>query len=177
LPALDAASRAAQAAAMIQTLTATPMRLLRNADVYAPAALGRRRDLLLGGGKVLWLGEVDPGDCRHRLGCRQPSIWTVARLVPDFIDGHVHVTGGGGEAGFATRVPPLPLSRTRRQGRHHGGRPARHRRRHPRHARTGRHRLRPARGRPVGLGLLRRLSPAAGHADRQRAQRHRLHRP
>jgi hypothetical protein len=57
LPALDAASRAAQAAAMIQTLTATPMRLLRNADVYAPEALGRRH-LLLGGGKVLWMGEV-----------------------------------------------------------------------------------------------------------------------
>src|SRR4030095_12064969 len=25
--------------------------------------------------------------------------------------GHVHVTGGGGEAGFRTRVPPVPLSR------------------------------------------------------------------
>ena len=93
---------------MIQTLTATPMRLLRNADVYAPEALGRRH-LLLGGGKVLWMGEVDPA---------LPASLDVdaidldgARLVPGFIDGHVHVSGGGGEAGFATRVPAPLLSR------------------------------------------------------------------
>ena len=34
-----------------------------------------------------------------------------ARTIPGLIDGHVHVTGGGGEAGFRTRVPPVPLSR------------------------------------------------------------------
>src|SRR5262245_66350881 len=33
------------------------------------------------------------------------------RLIPGLIDGHVHVTGGGGEAGFRTRVPTVPLSR------------------------------------------------------------------
>ena len=33
------------------------------------------------------------------------------RTMPGLIDGHVHVTGGGGEAGFRTRVPPVPLSR------------------------------------------------------------------
>ena len=93
---------------MIQTLTATPMRLLRNADVYAPEALGRRH-LLLGGGKVLWMDEVDPA---------LPASLDVdaidldgARLVPGFIDGHVHVSGGGGEAGFATRGPAPLLSR------------------------------------------------------------------
>lgn len=32
-------------------------------------------------------------------------------VIPGFIDGHTHMTGGGGEAGFATRVPPVPLSR------------------------------------------------------------------
>jgi beta-aspartyl-dipeptidase (metallo-type) len=34
-----------------------------------------------------------------------------ATLIPGFIDGHTHLTGGGGEAGFSTRVPPVPLSR------------------------------------------------------------------
>jgi beta-aspartyl-dipeptidase (metallo-type) len=29
------------------------------------------------------------------------------RVIPGLIDGHVHVTGGGGEAGFASRVPPM----------------------------------------------------------------------
>ena len=33
------------------------------------------------------------------------------RLIPGLIDGHVHVTGGGGEAGFKTRVPAVPLTR------------------------------------------------------------------
>ena len=89
-------------------MTKTPMLLLRNADVYAPEALGHRH-LLVGGGKVLWMGDVEPA---------LPASLAVetldldgARLVPGFIDGHVHVSGGGGEAGFATRVPAPLLSR------------------------------------------------------------------
>jgi len=33
-----------------------------------------------------------------------------ARVIPGLIDCHVHFTGGGGEAGPATRVPPVQLS-------------------------------------------------------------------
>src|SRR5690606_29708930 len=33
------------------------------------------------------------------------------RVIPGLIDGHVHLTGGGGEAGYETRVPPVPLTR------------------------------------------------------------------
>ena len=32
------------------------------------------------------------------------------RVIPGLIDGHVHVTGGGGEAGFASRVPAVTAS-------------------------------------------------------------------
>lgn len=32
------------------------------------------------------------------------------RVIPGLIDGHVHLTGGGGEAGPETRVPPLQLT-------------------------------------------------------------------
>ena len=60
----------------------TPMLLLRHADVYAPEALGIETIDLAG-----------------------------ARLIPGFIDGHVHVSGGGGEAGYASRVPAPLLSR------------------------------------------------------------------
>ena len=84
------------------------MLLLRDAEVYAPAHLGRQH-LLLGGGRILWMGPDAP---------TLPAEWPIetipldgARLIPGLIDAHVHVTGGGGEAGFATRVPPLPLSR------------------------------------------------------------------
>ncbi len=85
-----------------------PLVLLRDADVFAPEPLGRRQ-LLVGGGRVLWIGGMDevapsglPMDVVD-LGGR--------RLVPGLIDGHVHITGGGGESGFASRVPALPLSR------------------------------------------------------------------
>lgn len=86
--------------------TAVPT-LLRNADVYAPEALGLRQ-VLVGGGQVLWIGAADapapsiPGMETLDLDGR--------RLIPGLIDGHAHVTGGGGEGGFATRVPPVPLS-------------------------------------------------------------------
>ena len=84
------------------------MLLLRNADVYAPESLGRRH-LLLGGGKILWMGDTEPV-LPDALGIEAIDL-DGARLVPGFIDGHVHVSGGGGEAGFATRVPAPLLSR------------------------------------------------------------------
>ena len=84
------------------------MLLLRNAEVYAPDALGRLH-LLLGGGKVLWMGEAEPA-LPAALGIETMDL-DGARLIPGFIDGHVHVSGGGGEAGFATRVPSPLLSR------------------------------------------------------------------
>lgn len=89
----------------LASLPAAGLLLLRNADVFAPAALGRR-DLLLGGGKVLWLGAPGeaPASAVERIDLAGRA------LVPGLIDGHVHVTGGGGEAGFRTRVPPLKLS-------------------------------------------------------------------
>jgi beta-aspartyl-dipeptidase (metallo-type) len=37
-------------------------------------------------------------------------------LVPGFIDGHVHVTGGGGEGGFSTRTPELQLGTATKAG-------------------------------------------------------------
>jgi len=90
------------------------MTLIRNAEVYAPAALGRR-DLLLGGGKVLWIGEAGAADMPATFDVQVVDL-AGRRLVPGLIDGHVHVTGGGGEAGFASRVPAPTLSRYTRSG-------------------------------------------------------------
>jgi beta-aspartyl-dipeptidase (metallo-type) len=87
--------------------------LIRNADVYAPEPLGRR-DLLLGGGKVLWIGTEAP-ELPATFGTQVMDL-AGRRLVPGLIDGHVHVTGGGGEAGFASRVPAPTLSRYTRSG-------------------------------------------------------------
>lgn len=82
--------------------------LLRNADVYAPEPLGRM-DLLLGGGKLLWMGS-EPLQLPAALSAEVIDL-DGARLIPGLVDSHVHVTGGGGEAGFATRVPAPMLSR------------------------------------------------------------------
>src|SRR6185369_2617317 len=84
--------------------------LIRNANLYAPQPLGIRH-LLIGGGRVLWIG---PAILDLPAPLRQVTRAIDAaglRVVPGLIDGHVHVTGGGGEAGFKTRVPPVPLSR------------------------------------------------------------------
>lgn len=89
-------------------MTDAPLLLLRNADVYAPEALGIRH-LLVGGGRVLWMGEGDPG-LPAALGAETVDLEGM-RLVPGFIDGHVHASGGGGEAGYASRVPAPLLTR------------------------------------------------------------------
>lgn len=84
--------------------------LLKNADVYAPQPLGKQH-LLVGGGRILWMGS-DAIDLPVPLRKISTTIDAAGlRLVPGLIDGHVHVTGGGGEAGFRTRVPPVPLTR------------------------------------------------------------------
>ena len=79
--------------------------LLRNAEVYAPEPLGRRH-VLVGGGEVLWIGDSEPGPLPGPVEVRDLE---GLRLVPGLLDCHVHLTGGGGEGGFRTRVPPPAL--------------------------------------------------------------------
>lgn len=85
--------------------------LIKNANVFAPQHLGIKH-LLIADSKIVYLGDKLPNlDIEHHIidanGCM---------LTPGFIDGHTHITGGGGEAGFSTRVPPVPLSKFTRAG-------------------------------------------------------------
>src|SRR5690606_21161970 len=100
-------SRFAARPMSLSTLPDASLIALRNAQVYAPEPMGLRH-VLLGGGKVLWIGETWQ-DLPANLGVQVIDL-EGRRLIPGLIDGHVHVTGGGGEAGFRTRVPALPLS-------------------------------------------------------------------
>lgn len=82
------------------------LNLIANAHVFAPEDLGVRH-LLVGNGRVLSIVN-DPDDVSA------PGLLVTdlegRRLLPGLIDGHAHITGGGGESGFASRVPPVPLS-------------------------------------------------------------------
>ncbi len=83
------------------------MIVIKNAELFAPEALGMR-DVLIGGEKILAIeptinpsslpGSIEVLDARGML------------LIPGFIDGHQHFTGGGGEGGFQTRVPEPSIS-------------------------------------------------------------------
>ena len=78
--------------------------LILNADLYAPEHVGHR-DILVAGGKIIALAE--------RLEPNIPgmeSIDAAGRAVtPGLIDQHIHVTGGGGEAGPVSRCPEASL--------------------------------------------------------------------
>lgn len=79
--------------------------LLRDAELFDPTPRGRC-DLLLGGGELLAVGaglEAPRGV--------QTDVVELggARVIPGLIDGHVHLAGGGGESGPASRVPRLHL--------------------------------------------------------------------
>lgn len=87
--------------------------LVRNARIFTPEPLGIGH-VLLGGGRILWMG-TDALELPSALGSETIDL-EGRRLIPGLIDGHVHVTGGGGEAGFRTRVPPLGISRFTRAG-------------------------------------------------------------
>jgi beta-aspartyl-dipeptidase (metallo-type) len=82
--------------------------LLRNAELYDPEPRGLRH-LLVAGERVLWAGKDVPALDRS-LPVEEADLGG-RRVIPGLIDGHVHLTGGGGEAGPETRVPPVALSR------------------------------------------------------------------
>ena len=80
--------------------------VLDNADVYASEHVGLRH-IVMAAGSILQITEARPtfdnvDVVRIDVGGR--------RVIPGLIDCHVHATGGGGESGPASRVPPLMLS-------------------------------------------------------------------
>jgi len=80
------------------------MELFKNCKIYAPEPL-HATEVLTAAGKILAIGNdlsvtgcpVETHDLQGRFLC------------PGFIDQHVHVTGGGGQFGFASLIPEVTV--------------------------------------------------------------------
>jgi beta-aspartyl-dipeptidase (metallo-type) len=80
--------------------------LIRRADVYAPRPLGLR-DILVAGGRI---EAIVPPDSLSLGGLDVDVIEADGRAaLPGLIDPHVHMLGGGGEGGPATRAPEIAV--------------------------------------------------------------------
>ena len=86
--------------------------LIRGGQVYSPAEVGRR-DILIAANKIAKMDRRI--DLPRSFGAEVVEA-EVKIITPGFIDLHVHIIGGGGEGGPATRVPEIQLSRIIRAG-------------------------------------------------------------
>lgn len=78
------------------------MKLLKNANVYTPKNIGRK-DVLIEGSRIIRVQDhIDGYDALEDV-----EVFDLEgkQLCPGFIDIHVHILGGGGEDGPASRVP------------------------------------------------------------------------
>ena len=81
--------------------------LIKNADLYAPEPLGRQDILMIGEQVALVAPEISGGVP----GLETEVIDAAGRkVIPGYVDQHVHIIGGGGESGPYSRTPEVQLS-------------------------------------------------------------------
>ncbi|MCD8213277.1 MAG: beta-aspartyl-peptidase [Campylobacter sp.] len=82
------------------------MLLIKNTQIFSPKFIGRK-DIFIYGDKIVCVDEnLNPNLSNLKVIDGSKFI-----AAPGFIDKHVHITGGGGEGGFKTRVPEIMLSK------------------------------------------------------------------
>lgn len=89
------------------------IKIIKNAEIYSPEFLGKK-DIVIVGDKIEGIYEnikVPEDFLSFEVIDAEGKI-----LVPGFIDAHVHLIGGGGEGGYKTRTPELPLSKITKAG-------------------------------------------------------------
>jgi len=80
--------------------------LIRQGTVFAPDPLGTK-DILVSDGKIAAVSEPDK---IHIKGMDFEVVDASEKIItPGLIDSHVHVLGGGGEGGPATRAPEITI--------------------------------------------------------------------
>ncbi len=86
--------------------------LIKQANIFAPAPLGIK-DILIANGKIIAIEEQLDISGITNLNILDAQKMTV---IPGFVDGHVHLIGGGGEGGFHTRTPEVQMSTLAKAG-------------------------------------------------------------
>ncbi|HUS17245.1 MAG TPA: beta-aspartyl-peptidase [Chloroflexia bacterium] len=82
--------------------------LIENGKVYTPEAIGVQ-SVLLANDRIVQIGAVDG---RKLAALDLPCVTVDATgcvVTPGFIDPHEHLIGAGGERGFGSRTPEVPL--------------------------------------------------------------------
>lgn len=90
------------------------LKLIKNGEVFAPEPLGRK-DILIVGDRIACIRdaiEPFPSSCLEMDVIDASGKW----VFPGFIDGHVHLAGGGGEGSFRSRTPEIVFSSLVRGG-------------------------------------------------------------
>ncbi|RXJ04221.1 beta-aspartyl-peptidase [Anaerobacillus alkaliphilus] len=90
------------------------IKLIKNGEVYAPEYLGKQTVLVVDH-KIAKIGEVNEAILNTDLDVEVIDAEGCI-VMPGMIDPHVHLIGGGGEGGFATRTPEIQLSDIVRSG-------------------------------------------------------------
>ncbi len=81
------------------------MKLIKNAQVFSPSSIGQK-DVFIAANKIIAIED----DLSH-MGNELTEVIDASGqiLTPGFVDSLVHITGGGGEGGYATRTPEMQV--------------------------------------------------------------------
>lgn len=82
------------------------MILIKDIEIFGPEYIGKK-DILIAEGKIALI-EDEIIIFSEKINVINGD---KLRMIPGFIDQHVHITGGGGEGSFQTRVPEITLSK------------------------------------------------------------------
>ena len=93
---------------MTTTTDDTLFTVIRGGEIFAPDPMGRR-EILISGERILAIGEGF-ADKTATLGGARVIDASGRKVVPGFIDQHLHYLGGGDFEGPLGRVPELHVS-------------------------------------------------------------------
>jgi beta-aspartyl-dipeptidase (metallo-type) len=82
--------------------------LITGGDVWAPSPLGLQ-DIFISGTKIIGMWPTNETKVREFEKLLSPNITRIDAtnmiITPGIVDPHIHMTGGGGESGPASRTP------------------------------------------------------------------------